>query len=470
MGETLPLFKTSFNHSVQVESRPEHLTGEAGALIQREIMDRLGIIDWMSKRLSDGREASRVTYPLADLIRTHLLLLGQGWRDQDDADRLRQDPALRVARSSARGQGPLDEGHLLASQPTLSRLVENLSSEPNRAVLREAISESAIRRVRMSNGGRRRKTLTLDVDSLPVEVHGHQPGSEWNGHYGRRIYHPLIACCAETGDLLDAVLRPGKVGTADGGLDFILAQVDRCRARLAERVMVRFDAGFPDGTTLSGLEARKVEYLARIRNNAALNKMAEPHLKRPPGRPPEQPRIWCHEHRYQAGSWDRDRRLVLVVLEQPDDLFLHHFWLVTNLPERKCAGPELLAQYRQRGKAEAHFGELMDVLSPALSASPRPWNDPESAPGLTATGVYRNNETLFLMHLLAYQILHTGRSVMEKATGQGWSLRRFRERLLRAAARVVKKSRRLTFVVAWSVAEDWQRLWRQLQRYRWVPG
>ena len=470
MGETLPLFKASFNHTVQVESRPEHLTGEAGALIQREIMDRLGIIEWLGERLTDPRDPSRVTYPLADLIRTHLMLLGQGWRDQDDADRLRLDPALRVAHSSCRGQTPLQDGQVLASQPTLSRLVENLSSEHNRPVLREAICESAIRRVRMLNGGRRRKTLTLDVDSLPVEVHGHQLGSEWNGHYRRRIYHPLIASCAETGDLLDAVLRPGQVGTAEGGLDFILAQVDRCRARLAERVIVRFDAGFPEGQTLSGLEARGVEYMARIRNNAVLNAMAAPHLKRPPGRPPEQPRIWCHEHRYQAGSWDRSRRVVLVVLEQPGELFLHHFWLVTNIPKRRCPGEHLLAQYRQRGKAEAHFGELMDVLNPALSASPRPWGDPDRAPALTSTGVYRNNETLLLMHLLAYQVLHAGRSVMEQATGQGWSLRRFRERLLRAAARVARKARRLTFIVAWSVAGDWQQLWQKLQRYRWVPG
>ncbi|HSH46398.1 MAG TPA: transposase, partial [Longimicrobiales bacterium] len=182
---------------------------------------------------------------------------------------------MRVAHSSCRGQTPLEDGQVLASQPTFSRLVDNLSSEDNRCVLREAICESAIRRVRMLNDGRRRKTLTLDVDSLPVEVHGHQPGSEWNGHYGRRIYHPLIASCAETGDLLDAVLRPGQVGTAEGGLDFILTQVDRCRAHLAERVMVRFDAGFPDGQTLSGLDARGVEYMARIRNNAVLNRMID---------------------------------------------------------------------------------------------------------------------------------------------------------------------------------------------------
>ena len=64
MGETLPLFKTSFNHSVQVKSRPDHLTGEAGALIQREMMGRLGIIDWLDERMTDARNPERVTYPM----------------------------------------------------------------------------------------------------------------------------------------------------------------------------------------------------------------------------------------------------------------------------------------------------------------------------------------------------------------------------------------------------------------------
>src|SRR5690625_7704883 len=110
---------------------------------------------------------------------------------------------------------------------------------------------------------------------MTVEVHADQLGRAWTGHYRRRIYHLLIASCAETGDLLDAVLRPGQVGTAEGGLGFILAQVDRCRARLAERVIVRFVAGFPEGQTLSGLAARGVEYMYRIGDRAVLNTMEE---------------------------------------------------------------------------------------------------------------------------------------------------------------------------------------------------
>ena len=69
MGETLPLFKTTFNRAVAVESRPEHLSGEAGAVIQREVMDRLGIIDWMTKRLEDRHGATRILSRRAKRVR-----------------------------------------------------------------------------------------------------------------------------------------------------------------------------------------------------------------------------------------------------------------------------------------------------------------------------------------------------------------------------------------------------------------
>ena len=55
------------------------------------------------------------------------------------------------------------------------------------------------------------------------------------------------------------------------------------------------------------------------------------------------------------------------------------------------------------------------------------------------------NETLFLLNVLAYEVLHAARRVMEQTTGTGWSLRRLRERVLRAASRVVGHGRRLTF-------------------------
>jgi hypothetical protein len=130
------------------------------------------------------------------------------------------------------------------------------------------------------------------------------------------MYHPIVACAAETGDMLDARLRPGNAHTAEGALGFVLDLVDRLEGRMCQVALVRMDAGFPEEGLLAGLEARGTPYVARIRNNRVLDRMAAPHLRRPPGRPPAEPRLWCHEMEYRAGAWSRPRRLVLVVLER----------------------------------------------------------------------------------------------------------------------------------------------------------
>src|SRR5918911_879076 len=317
MGETLRPFATSFNTSLSVEARPEHLTGDAGAVLVREVIERTGILEWMSARLHDPRQPHLITYPLAELLCTVLVLFAQGWHDQDDADALRLDPALRCAVAGARGTTPLAEDACLASQPTLSRLLDILTLEANRPVLRQALAEVAARRLRAGRAGRRLRRLTIDVDGLPVEVHGAQPSSAWNGHYQQRMYHPIIACAAESGDMLDARLRPGNAHTAAGALDFVLDLVDRLEGSMCQVATVRLDAGFPEERLLAGLEARGTPYVARLRNNRALDRMAAPHLGRPPGRPPAEPRMWFHEMDYRAGAWSRDRRVVLIVLERP---------------------------------------------------------------------------------------------------------------------------------------------------------
>lgn len=85
-----------------------------------------------------------------------------------------------------------------------------------------------------------------------------------------------------------------------------------------------------------------------LRSHIGLQKLAAPHLKRPPGRQPEQPREWCHDLEYQAGSWPTPRRVVLVVLvlvvqERPDDLLVHAFFLVTNLGKFDWPSEKILA-------------------------------------------------------------------------------------------------------------------------------
>jgi hypothetical protein len=312
---------------------------------------------------------------------------------------------------------------------------------------------------------------TLDVDSAPIEVHGQQPKAEWNGHYNARIYHPLITSIAETGDMLDARLRAGNVGTADGALDVILDVVDRAQQSLCDVAMVRIDAGFPSATLLAGLDARGIDYVSRLRANPVLERMAEPFMKRPPGRRPAEPRMWLYELCYQAMSWDEPRRVILVVKEREGDLLFERFFLVTSLEPDQQLPREVLEHYRERGKAEGHMGELKDVLAPALSSSNRAkthWRGRKPKTATPAVDAFACNEVRLLIACLAYEIMHIARRAMAKATGTGWSLRRLRERVLRAGARLTISGRRMTLALSSATAPFWAALWPRLMALHWA--
>ena len=340
-------------------------------------------------------------------------------------------------------------------------------------MVREALLETAPRRVKAGRDGHRLRYASIDVDGLPIDVHGQQPGSQYNGHYHSRIYHPIVASIAETGDLVDLRLREGNVHSADGALEFVVSVVEGVEKKPCQVASVRIDAGFPEGKLLAGMEGRRTPYVARVRNNAVLDRMAEPYLVRPVGRPPKEPRTWFYEMTYQAGSWSRPRRVVLVVMERPGELFLHHFWLITSWSREEMDGDALLELYRERGTAEGYYGELKSVLDPALSSSPRQKSHyrGEVPQKRTAPGdAFAQNEVILLLNALAYNVMHAARALMEAASGEGWSLMRLRERVLRVAARVLVHGRRATLVVGKAPARLWHALWSQLITWRYAEA
>ena len=195
-------------------------------------------------------------------------------------------------------------------------------------------------------------------------------------------------------------------------------------------VLVRMDAGFSDGRTRAEFDALSIQYLARVRNNAVLNRMAD--------LAPGKVRTVFHEHECQARGRDRKRRVPLVVIFPKRELFPRHFWLITHLARELVGGEELLARYRARGKAENTPGELKSTLRAQRPSSPRPKRHYAGKtidrPEPSVQQEWRpQNEAFLLLALLGYQTMHEGRCAMEGASGKGWSLETFRERVLRAA-------------------------------------
>lgn len=469
MGEEQgTLFSPEYNCSIRVEARPEKLTSDAGALMMREVMDRLGYSGLFARHLSDPRVPERIKHPQIELLRTALLLLAQGWSEQSDVELLREDPAFRAAVSNRRGQWPLREAagrepEGLCSQPTLSRMHQDLGTRQNRAGLHRVLLDGAESHLHPPGRARRSET-TLDLDSLPWEVYGHQPGSARNGHYRVRCYHPLVMR-SEEGDFLGARLRPGNVHTADGGLEFALPILRRAR-EWAEQVWLRADAGFPESKLLDRLEEEGFLYVARLNGNAVLKRMAAPYITQPP---PEG-EVRTHELIYQAAKWTRPRRVVLVVLErmkEQGELFLEHFFLLTNASVATVPASALLERYRKRGATEKDFGEWSQTLAVSLSSSPRPkdhYRGRQVQTPYTKPDSFAANEVRLLLSLIAANLLYAATALLERGETARPSRERFRQLVLKTAARVVLSGRRITFVIESSRAAVWRRCARELNR------
>ena len=289
-------------------------------------------------------------------------------------------------------------------------------------------------------------------------------------YYHRRVYHPVVASAGETGDILDLRLREGQVHTADGGLEFVLEVLERAELHLCGRAAVRFDAGYPGEPLMAALEERGTHYVARVRNNAVLKRLALPAMDAvvwdalSNGAPAGEPRTWVCESSYRAGSWSRSRRVVQVVVERPGELIPRCFWLLTSMPSGEMSGEDLLALYRRRGKAEGHLGELMSVVAPALSSTSRRkshYRGKEIRKREKGVDAFACNQVRLLLAGFGYQIMHVQRAVLERVTGTGWSLRRLAERVLRTPARFTVSGRRITMTTGGAPAH-WHMLARGL--------
>ena len=466
MSEAGPVvFEPSFNRAVKVRSRDERLTSNAGLLLLREVDHKLGLTESLAAKLTDPRRQEFVRYQMAELIRERVYSLALGQTPADDVDILAQDPAMRMAVWNRPGDQVLTER--LASQPSQSRLLDRLANFPeNVEILRSALADGVARHQRATGRDQAVSRATLDVDSFDVVTYGKQEGAEYNGYYGEKVYHPLVASFSPAGDydsrrlgdgFVHAVLRNGNVASADGAVEFVFKALEKCQG-MAQAVDLRMDAAFAVEKVMDALSDRGIRFVSRLANNPVLDKLAQPHLTRPVGRPPSQGYEYTVElGLHAAESWQHKQRVVLVVVDKPDsktgqlELFPHYFILVTSWTKEEKSAPALLEHYRHRGTFEDRIGELRACTQAHLS-SPR----------------FQENEATLLLCLLAFNLVAMIRGELEEATGSGWDLARVQSSLLKAGARVNTSGRRLIVDVARAAMVVWHCLIGKLAT--WLPS
>ncbi len=236
---------------------------------------------------------------------------------------------------------------------------EVLATPDNRAALADMLG----RWVDRHHAAKPLRWISLDMDSSVSPTHGDQEGSAWNGHFGCTRYHPLFVF-NQFGHLERCKLRPGNVHSADGWEDVLKPVI----ARYADRDILhlfRADAAFAIPGLYVMLEAADYFYAIRLPSIAMLRNKITDLLKRPVGRPPNHARRIYGDFEYQAGSWDKPRRVLAKVEWHPGELFPRVGFLVTNLPWQP---EQVFAFYNQRGTAEQHIkeGKIARIMDTAF--------------------------------------------------------------------------------------------------------
>ncbi len=466
MSEAAPLvFEPTFNRAVKVRSRDERLSSNAGVLLLREVDHRLGLTASLGQEMVDPRRQDLIRYPMTELLRERIYAVALGQRPGDEADLVAHDPAMRLAVWDRPGDRVLEER--LASQPSQSRLLDRLANFPeNLETLRCGLADWVLRHLRATGRDRSVQRGTIDLDSFDIVTYGRQEGAEYNAYYGEKVYHPLVASFSSEGDydssrlgdgFLSGMLRNGNVVSANGAVDFVLDALAKCES-LARTVDVRMDAGFAIKEVMDALSDHGVRFVARLASNPVLERLAQPHIGRPVGRPPAEGYEYVVELGYHsAETWTYAQRVVLVVVDKPDpktgqlELFPHSFFLVTSWTQEEKSAADLLEHYRRRGTFEDRIGELRGCVQAHLS-SPR----------------FEENEATLLLCLLAFNLVAMLRGELEASTRNGWDLGRVQRTVLKAGARVNTSARRLIVDVAAAAVVLWRHVIRRIER--WIPS
>ena len=94
-SEKTPL-KLNFDPKVRLEFRGASITSDAGLLACRELDDALGLTDPAADFLKESRTGNNIRHRLIPLLRQSVYSRLAGYEDTNDAERLAQDPAMRV--------------------------------------------------------------------------------------------------------------------------------------------------------------------------------------------------------------------------------------------------------------------------------------------------------------------------------------------------------------------------------------
>ncbi len=88
-------FRVQFNRRIKLEFHGAKVTSDAGLLLYRELDEVLGLTAIGSENVVEERTGKNIQHGRAALLRQSVFSRLAGYKDTNDAERLRFDPVMR---------------------------------------------------------------------------------------------------------------------------------------------------------------------------------------------------------------------------------------------------------------------------------------------------------------------------------------------------------------------------------------
>jgi hypothetical protein len=399
------------------------ITSDGGVMLLAAADRRLGICTKLAAKIADRRNPDRVVHLLPDILRARILAIACGFEDADDLDRLRRDPAFKLACDRLP-----DSGRDLCSQPTVSRW-ENAPS------LRELIRLMGVLvDLYCASYAVPPEAVTLDIDDTVDVVHGHQQLSLFNAHYDERCFQPIHVYDTATSRPVAVILRPGKTPSGIEIRGHLRRLVRRIRRHWpATRITLRGDGHYGRPEVMEWCDENGVDFLFGLPGNAVLDRAVDDAADDIRTRRAIDQKLCVRgfaETSYRAKSWKGERRACARIEATTKGLDIR--FVVTSLTAG-TAQHVYETLYCARGQAE----NLIKLHKTQLASDRTSCRQP------------RANQMRLILHTAAYWLILAVRDAIPKTEALATAeFATIRLRLLKLGARIIETAARVRIAFA----------------------
>lgn len=399
-------FQALGSRSVIADFDGGNITSDAGALLLREVDEKVGFLKRFAACFTDHRDAKLIEHSLLDLLKQRVFGLCLGYEDLNDHDQLRLDPLLAVAvgKTDPLGQDRAradDRGKPLAGKSTLNRLEltpvgATSDSRYKKTVAHMSRIEDYLVDMYILQHPTPPTRIVLDLDATDDRIHGRQLGRFFHAYYGDYCYMPLYIF---SGDYpLCARLRPSNIDASCGALKQVKRIVERLRAAWpGVKIVLRGDSGFCRERLMQWCEDEGVDFLFGLPKNTRLLKILGGEMQEAKGlyeQTRQAARVFKDFTYRTRTSWGRSRRVVgkaehLAKGANPR-------FVATSLPVGEFDARELYEEeYCARGEMENRIKEQQLHLFADR----------------TSCATMRANQLRLYLSTVAYMVLHAVRQL-----------------------------------------------------------